>query len=463
MRFVCWETVEAHPKPPRRDCRTQFLAVLLCSALAISTVAQTNTARPVAPTKQPNIVLILADDLGYGSLGCYGNAEVKTPHLDRLAASGVRLTDFHSNGAMCSPTRASLLTGRYPQRCAWVADEELSPVFREQRKANPAQRWAWGISTNELTLPALLRQVGYRTALIGKWHLGYDVKFHPMNYGFDEFRGFMGGNVDYHTHIAGYGLKQLDWWNNREIKNEAGYSTDLLTRYATEFIARNTEKPFFLYLAHAAPHDPWQGRDPARKETPSETYKEMVEVLDESVGTVIEALRKHDLETKTLVIFCSDNGPAAPRGFAANGRLQGKKGSMFEGGHRVPFIASWPGVIPADSTSSQTVMTMDFLPTFAKLAGAAPPANHQIDGMDILPVLRSSAGDSSRILHWVFGASWAVRKGPWKLMGQGESALTLVNLEGDLAEKINLLRDQPVLVQELRKLHRQWMEAVGKR
>ena len=461
MRSVCWETVKAHLKSSRRDCLTQSIAVFLCSALAISTVAQTNTVRPVAPTKQPNIVLILADDLGYGSLGCYGNAEVKTPNIDHLAASGVHLTDFHGNGAVCSPTRASLLTGRYQQRCAWVADEELSPVFRQQRKANPAQRWAWGISTNELTLPALLRQVDYRTALIGKWHLGYDVKFHPMNHGFDEFRGFMGGNVDYHTHIAGYGLKQLDWWNNREIKNEAGYTTDLLTRYATDFISQNKGKPFFLYLAHAAPHDPWQDRDPARTKSPAETYKEMVQVLDESVGTVIEALRKEHLETKTLVIFCSDNGPAAPRGFAANGRLQGKKGSMLEGGHRVPCIASWPGVIPANSTSSQTVMTMDFFPTFAKLAGATPPANHQIDGMDVMPVLRSGAGDSSRILHWVFGDSWAVRQGPWKLMGQGERVLTLVNLEKDIEEKSNKLQEQPELGEELMKLHRQWTESAG--
>jgi arylsulfatase A len=203
--------------------------------------------------RKPNIVTILADDLGYGSLGCYGNTGIKTPNIDGLAAGGVRLTDFHSNGSVCSPTRASLLTGRYQQRCAWVGHAELSPVFREQRKQNLPQRWAWGISTNELTIPKLLKQAAYHTGIIGKWHLGYDAKFHPMNYGFDEFRGFMGGNVDYHKHIARYGLKQLDWWHNREIKNEEGYTTDLLTRYTTDFIARNKDVVRRVLAAHLCP------------------------------------------------------------------------------------------------------------------------------------------------------------------------------------------------------------------
>lgn len=410
---------------------------------------------------RPNIVLILADDLGYGSLGCYGNAEVKTPNIDRLAADGVRLTDFHSNGPMCSPTRAALMTGRYPQRCAWVADEELSPVFRTQRKENIKQRWAWGIATNELTLPVLLQQAGYRTALIGKWHLGYDFKFHPLNYGFDEFRGYVGGAVDYHTHIAVAGTKELDWWRDKKIADEPSYTTDLLTKYATNFIARTHDRPFFLYLAHAAPHEPWQGRDANAKKSPTETYKEMLAVMDESVGAVLAALREHHLETNTLVIFCSDNGPAAPRGFAANGPLQGKKGSLLEGGHRVPFIASWPGVIPSGTTSGQTVMTMDFLPTFARLAGATPPPGHQLDGVDILPLLKANVSPVNRVLHWLFGNNWSVRKGAWKLTGKGEDALTLVNLAGDLEEENNLIKDKPELVNELLKLHREWIAVVG--
>jgi arylsulfatase A-like enzyme len=418
------------------------------------------------PSGPPNIIVILADDLGYGSLGCYGNREIRTPNLDQLAATGVRLTDFHSNGSVCSPARAALLTGRYPQRCAWVADEQLSPVFRGQRERNPAQRWAWGISTDELTIPRLLKQSGYHTGIIGKWHLGYDVRFHPMNHGFDEFRGFMGGNVDYHTHIAGYGLKQLDWWNHRELKNEDGYATDLLTRHATDFIAQHKEQPFFLYVAHGAPHDPWQGRDPASTHAPAQIYREMIGILDESVGKVVEALRTHRLDTNTLLIFCSDNGAAAPRGVPANAPLRGRKGGkndggMSEGGHRVPCLAAWPGVLPAGRICDQTVMAMDFLPTFAKLAGAAPPDGHALDGMDVLPVLKGDAKAPERALHWRFGDEWAVRLGAWKLMGNGGNPVTLVNLADDLAETVNHLKSQPGLVDKLMKLHEQWTAAVG--
>jgi len=174
--------------------KNQFIPSLL-NALGITacmvTVSPAATPPTAQPARKPNIILIMADDLGYGSLGCYGSKEIRTPHIDHLAADGMRFTDFHSNGAMCSHTRAALMTGRYQQRCAWVADEELSPVFREQRKANLPQRWAWGIATNELTIAEVLKQARYHTGIIGKWHLGYDVKFHSMNYGFDEFRGYV--------------------------------------------------------------------------------------------------------------------------------------------------------------------------------------------------------------------------------------------------------------------------------
>ena len=440
-------SAKSSPRP------SKFLLLLL--VLTIQSAAGSN--------RKPNVILIMADDLGYGSLGCYGSKEVHTPNIDQLAARGMRFTDFHSNGPMCSPTRVALLTGRYPQRCAWVGDEELSPVFREQRNNNLPQRWAWGISANEWTIAELFQQAGYHTGILGKWHLGYDSRFHPMNQGFDEFRGFVGGNVDYHTHVAGYGLKQLDWWNGRQIENEAGYTTDLLTRHATDFITRHKDKPFFLYLAHAAPHDPLQGRDPENKKSPAETYREMIEILDESVGAVTRALRENQLEENTLVIFCSDNGAAAPRGVPANGRLKGRKGSMNEGGHRVPFIASWPGVIPAGSTPHDTAMTMDFFPTFAKLVGAKPPEGLLIDGTDIMPLLKDSSSKIDRDLHWLFGDSWAVRQGSWKLMGKGREALTLVNLENDIEEKINLLKEQPERVDALMTLHRQWIKSVGDR
>ncbi len=414
--------------------------------------------------RRPNIVLIMADDLGYGSLGCYGNKDIQTPNIDRMAAEGMRFTDYHSNGPVCSPTRAALLTGRYQQRCEWVNDAELSPVFQEQRKLNPSQRWAWGISTNEITIAGLLRKAGYHTGMIGKWHLGYEFKFHPMNYGFDEYRGFMGGNVDYYSHVALYGLKELDWWNGKKIENEVGYTTDLLTKYATDFISRQTQdKPFFLYLPHGAPHNPWQARDSIKNKSPQVAYNEMIKILDESVGTVRDALSKYGFDKNTLVIFCSDNGAQAPRGVNANKPLQGIKGDMKEGGHRVPFIASWFGKIPSGKTNENTVISMDLFPTFLHLAGVKIPENHIIDGMDIMPVMKNNAKAKDRLLHWQFGDTWAVRKGPWKLSGDGEKVLSLVNLEIDMTELSNKMDEQPAIVNELIILHKQWVASVGNR
>lgn len=411
--------------------------------------------------QQPNIVLIMADDLGYGSLGCYGHPEIKTPNIDALAATGIRFTDFHSNGAMCTPTRAALMTGRYQQRCAWVPDTELTPLFRKQRAENLKQRWAWGVSRDELFLPELLKQSGYRSTLIGKWHLGYDRKFHPMSQGFDEFRGFIGGAVDYHSHVSEAGSKELDWWKNEQIANEEGYATDLLTRYATEFISENKQRPFFLYLAHGAPHTPLQGRQAGQKKPATKEYQEMIEVLDESVGAVVQSLRKHGLEKNTLLIFCSDNGSAPPKGFAANGSLQGNKGSMLEGGHRVPFIANWPGVIPGGRTSGEVVMSMDLLPTFARLAGASTPEKHKIDGINLVPILKGEAKAPPRNLHWLFGDAWAIRKGSWKLIGTGDRPQSLYQLEDDLSEKNNLIKQKPEMANELLELHRKWIAEVG--
>ena len=432
-----------------------FLIHAVLLSLALPIVALTED--------RPNIIFIMADDLGYGSLGCYGSKEIRTPNIDRLAASGMRFTDYHSNGPVCTPTRAALMTGRYQQRCDWVDDQELSVVYQQQRQENLRQRWAWGIAAKEFTIAEMLRQVGYHTGIIGKWHLGYDTKFHPMTQGFDEFHGFLGGNVDYHTHVAGYGLKQLDWWQGKKIENESGYTTDLLTKHASDFITLNKEKPFFLYLAHAAAHDPWLGRDVSRKNSPLATYKEMIEILDESVGAIITTLEKNQLEKKTLVIFCSDNGASPPRGISANGSLKGKKGDLSEGGHRVPFIASWPGVIAAGKTNRETVMSMDFFPTFAKLAGAAIPQDRASDGRDVMPLLKDDSQKIERELHWLYGNSWAVRKGPWKLLGSGDKALILVNLEQDVEEKMNHLDDQSALVDEFMKLHRTWIESVGTR
>jgi len=446
-----------------RASMSVFRSAKIIQAIGIAACCLMSPCTFAASERKPNIIVILADDLGYGSVGCYGSTAIRTPNIDMMATRGMRFTDFHTNGAMCTPTRAALMTGRYQQRCTWVPDEELSPVFQEQRKKNMKQRWAWGISLDELTIAKLLRKAGYRTALLGKWHLGYDLKFHPMEQGFDEFRGYISGCVDYHTHVTKYGSKGLDWWNGKKIENEEGYTTDLLTKYATDFIARHNDQPFFLYLSHEAPHTPLQGRDPKKKQSPAETYKEMIEVLDESVGSVAEALRKHKLEKNTLLIFCSDNGPQFGF-FSAAGPCQGKKGSMLEGGHRVPFIASWPGTIAPGSTSNEPVMIMDFFPTFAGLAGVEPPQGHKLDGVDLMPLLSGTQKQlPKRTLCWLFGDKWAVRKGNWKLMGKGKAPQNLVNLKTDIGEKENQIKSEPERTKELFQLHTEWIGDVGAR
>ncbi len=430
-----------------------ILGLMFASFCAGSTVAQKD---------KPNIVFIMADDLGYADVGCYGNTAIHTPNIDRLAKDGVRFTDYHSH-VFCTPTRASLMTGRYPERAIWVDDAELSPVFQEQRKANIKQRWAWGISLDEVTIAGVLRQSGYKTGLIGKWHLGYDFKFHPMNFGFDEFRGYVGGNVDYHTHNALFGLKTLDWWNGKSIKNDEGYSTDLISDYSVEFIVKHKNEPFFLYVAQEAPHEPWQGRSINSTKSPSESYIEQIEVLDESVGRIRKALQDNHLEKKTLVIFCSDNGPAYPNGFNYSGSLQGGKGSVLEGGHRVPFIACYPEKIPAGTICSETAVVMDLFPTFAALAGAKIPKSLLMDGTDISDVLFKHSKMAERTLHWEMDGNWAVRRGDWKMIMNSQSVKKLFNLREDIGEKNDLTSRYPALNDTLTKMHFLWFSDVNTR
>lgn len=428
---------------------TILTALLLAPRAALPAAASTAT--------KPNFVLIMADGLGYGSLGCYGSQQVRTPQIDRLAADGMRFTDYHANSPYCSPTRAAMLTGRYPERCAWVDDAQLSPVYRQQRRENLKQRFAWGLDSAEVTLPEVLRGAGYRTGLIGKWHLGYDPTFHPQNHGFDEFRGYVGGAVDYHTHHAEFGQGELDWWNGKKIENEAGYATDLLTGYAVDFIQRHREQPFLLWLTYGAPHVPLQGRDPQAKQAPAATYREMIETVDEGVGRLRQALRENGLEQNTLLVFCSDNGADKSRGIAANGPLRGFKGELTEGGHRVPCLACWPGRVTAGSLCGQTVMGMDWFATFVGLAGAGLPSGFQPDGVSLDSVLTRQATLENRALCWLLEDRWAVRDGPWKLLGRDDQPQELCNLAQDLGERRNLLADQAEVVRKLQRQHQAWL------
>lgn len=413
---------------------------------------------------KPNFILIMADDLGYGDISCYGNTYINTPNIDRLAMEGIRFTDFHSNGAVCSPTRAALLTGKYQQRTG-VGGVITAASHREV-----------GLAIEEITIADELKKHGYSTGVFGKWHLGYDPKFNPSLQGFDDFSGFVSGNVDYHAHIDQEGY--FDWWNNTEIKDDKGYTTDLITEYGLDFIDRNnpkkTEKPFFLYLPHESPHYPYQrrtdkalrrvgekGTDLVLEDSIPGIYKEMVEVLDEGVGKIMQKLKDTGLDRNTIVIFCSDNG-ASQNG--SNGNLRGFKAGLYEGGHRVPAIAWYPKEFNAGTVIGTPVLTMDFLPTFLDFIGKEPESM-VIDGLSIKNLLLFDEALPKRDLFWNFGNKNAVRSDRWKLVTinlDGQETVELFDLSKDISEKNNIAAYYPKIVKQLRKKLKNWQKDVFK-
>jgi len=410
-----------------------------------------------ATSEQPNIILIMADDLGYGDVGCYGSKKIQTPNIDVLARGGMKFTDYHSNCPVCSPTRAALLTGRYQQRSG------IEGVIYAK---GPTRQT--GIALEEITFAEVLKRHGYATGIFGKWHLGYNVEFNPAKQGFDEFIGYVSGNVDYHSHIDGAGFE--DWWKNCEKVPEEGYCTDLITKHGIDFIERHRDEPFCLYLPHEAPHYPYQGReDPperlsggrkgrkAKGDEITRAYKEMIEVMDEGIGRIVKTVKRLGLERKTFIFFCSDNG-ATKRG--SNGVLSGYKGSLWEGGHRVPAVAYWPGRIKAGTITDETVLGMDLFATMVSIAGAKLPAGLKLDGIDLLPMLAEGKRLPERMLFWRYRKEKAVRKGPWKLLLQ-RSQVKLYNLDEDLAEKNNLAKTRPAMVKKLEDELAVWEQEVS--
>lgn len=424
--------------------RRQLLKAMGLSAAAVILPGCANVFNNSVSTKKPNIILIMADDLGYGDLSCYGNKHFSTPNIDALADAGIRFTDFHSNGPVCSPTRAALLTGRYQQRCG---------IDRVVTAANHRHT---GMALEETTIAEILRSAGYKTALFGKWHLGYDVKFNPARQGFDEFIGYVSGNVDYHSHVDQTGYE--DWWKNEKLTPEKGYTTDLVTEHGIRFIEANKNRPFFLYLPHEAPHYPYQGRGDkadrtiggkfpvpgSRKDIPG-AYKEMVQAMDEGVGRIVQTVKQLGIEQDTFIFFCSDNG-ANKRG--SNAPLNGHKGTLWEGGHRVPAIAVWSGKIEPATETDQTAMTMDLFATIASIAELSLPGGLKLDGLDLKNVLTANIKLPERTLFWRYGKQKAVRKGDWKLLIQRED-VRLYNLTNDLAEQNNVASQYPNIEKSL--------------
>ncbi|TVY08819.1 sulfatase-like hydrolase/transferase [Paenibacillus cremeus] len=410
--------------------------------------------------KQPNVIIILADDMGYGDPSCY-NGWIDTPNIDRLAAEGMAFTDFHSSGAVCSPTRAGLLTGRYQQRAG------IDGVI------TAAKHRHLGLKPQEITVSKLLQGSGYATAVFGKWHLGYEKQFNPIYHGFDQFRGYVAGNVDYISHIDQTGVS--DWWDQDQLVDEPGYVTHLVTQHSIEFIRENNDRPFLLYVAHEAPHYPYQGPNdkadrvvggtfPAKgsREDQKEAYREMVQEMDKGIGEILDVLQQMDLDRDTLIVFFSDNG-GVPLG--SNGPLRGYKNDLWEGGHRVPAIVRWPGRIKPGTTCSESVISIDIMPTMLDICGAAVPEGHRLDGVSLASCLLDQTPPRARTLFWKNGDQHAVRSGQWKLLVgakgmEGDASLGLFDLSSDLSEQNNVAEQFPEVVAELQRQLDEWIRDI---
>ncbi|MDD7984855.1 sulfatase-like hydrolase/transferase [Lentisphaera marina] len=413
-----------------------------------------------ADSAKPNIIVIMVDDMGWGGISAFDNKHFKTPGIDRMAIEGMKLTDFHSNGVVCSPTRAALMTGRYQQRSGCDVVINADPKHPDHVR---------GIRDEEWTLPEAMKSAGYSTAIFGKWHIGYKAEFHPMNHGFDEFVGFISGNIDAQSHYDR--MMTFDWWQGKELKDEEGHHSDLITKHSIDFIERNKEKPFFLYVAHGTPHSPFQARGskiqrgPDKGKVPSWApkmeysntpgddnwlMKHFTMPVDEGVNQILDKLVELDIDKNTIVWFLSDNGAAGGNGSKSE-NTRGAKGSMYEGGHRVPALVWAPGRIKPGSVSEQTMMTFDITVSSIKAAGVAIPANHKLDGVDVHPTVFSNKKLNARTLIWENGkGSGALRKGPWKLI-VNKKGQELYNLAEDHKETKNLAKSMPELVRELHK------------
>ncbi|PUE13350.1 sulfatase [Limnohabitans sp. WS1] len=411
-------------------------------------------------TQRPNIIFIVADDLGFADLGCYGGRDAKfgkvSPVLDQLAAAGLKFTQGYSNSPVCSPTRFALMTARYQYRLRGGADEPINSRSRGSA--------VLGLPPEHATLPSLLKASGYRTALIGKWHLGYPPHFSPLKSGYEEFFGPMSGGVDYFTHCASSGAHDL--FTGEDETPEDGYLTDMLSKRAVDYVERMAPgaeqgTPFFLSLHYTAPHWPWETReDHALAQEVKDnlfhlhggnihTYQRMIHHMDEGIGWVVDALRKTGQLDNTLIVFTSDNGGER---FSDNWPLVGGKMDLTEGGIRVPWIAHWPAVIAPGGTSAQHCMTMDWSATMVDLAGTKAQDDLPFDGVSLAPVLRDAKHQFDRPLYWRMNhrGQRALRMGDYKyLRVDGNDYLFNIpadereraNLGGRQAERLRAMRD----------------------
>lgn len=418
---------------------------MILAIVALSAVCATRWLSAAESTK-PNILLIVADDLGWGELGFQGNKELPTPQLDSLAANGVRFTSGYVSGPYCSPTRAGLLTGRYQQRFG----HEFNPGQQNAEKI--------GLSLDEKTLPDRLKAAGYATGMFGKWHLGNAPEFHPLKRGFDEYYGFLGGA---HTYLK-VGIGQNAILRGTEPVAEIDHTTEAFARETVKFIEKNKDKPWFVYLPFNAVHGPLEApekylakyskiEDPKRR-----AYAAMQHALDDAVGSVLAKLRELKLEENTLIVFFTDNGGPTAVNTSSNAPLRGFKATVWEGGVRVPFVMQWKGKLPAGKTYDNPIIQIDVQPTVLAAAGVAAKPEDKFDGVNLLSYLTGENKDAPHTsLFWRFGPQRAVRSGDWKLVEAGDG-VQLFNLKDDISEKNDVAAKNPEKLKELESQYAAW-------
>lgn len=435
--------------------RRKFVQSLAIGSTLLSGGVRSAAANSVqrssgATESRPNVIFILADDLGWGDLSCYGRPDYRTPNIDALALQGTKFTDAYSASAVCTPTRCAYITGQYPARFKIGLEE---PLIANNSKV--------GLEPNQQTIASLLKQSGYDTALFGKWHLGFRPEWGPNAHGFDEFFGILAGAGDYFLHKNGLG--QPDLYENLTPIERNGYLTDLLTDRAVNYVKKSRSAPFFLSLHYTAPHWPWQGPqggesinftgkvpEPAAMARGGslKLYAQMMKSLDDGVGRVMRSIKAAGIDRQTLVIFTSDNGGER---FSYLWPFSGQKGDLLEGGIRVPALVRWPGVVPANRVTQQMAITMDWTTT---IVAAAKAAGHSFDGVDLLPVIKGSPA-IDRTFFWRIYAQDAVREGKWKYVRDGE-VRKLFDLSLDQHEQADFSQKHPEVLERLMNEFNKW-------
>jgi len=417
-----------------------------CKDTARARARQKNITVPIEttqPGRKPNVIVILADDLGCGDMSLY-DGWIETPRIDRMAGEGVKFTDFHSNCSVCSPTRIAFLTGRYQQRVG-IVDVIVGGRDKD------------GLEPSEVSISGLMKKAGYKTAIFGKWHCGTEPRHNPTNHGFDEFIGFLIGAGDYHRHGR--------WMDGKQVKEQKGYSTHIITDRSVDFIKRNKDNPFFLYVSHAAVHNPYQtpadtpeNRPKVRQRGREHTrpkYKVMLEELDKGVGKILDTLKEHDLEENTFVFFFSDNGDV---NMGTNVRpYRGGKFSNYEGGHRVPAVARWPGRIKAGWISDELTVGMDLLPTVMDIVDVDISKLRKFDGMSIKDHLLNQADLPDRRIFFGYEPKLgtAMRDKHWKMQTKGD-VVELYDLSKDIKETTNVADKYPERTKEMKAAIEKW-------